>query len=92
MAVPHKDWELPKHRYWPRSRFSHLDRHLDRLHLRWEVYKQKCKNVVLFLLKNNKWKNQKVDRKKGNKNDQTSADLRSVHSHEIKTPAKWFAR
>ena len=44
-------------------------------------------------LKSNKWKKQKLDAKKVNKNEQTLAKFRSVHRHEIKTPARnEFAR
>ena len=53
----------------------------------------KCKNVDLFLLKSNKWKNQKLDAKEVNKNEQTLANYRPVHKHETKTPpGNEFAR
>ena len=37
--------------YWQRSRFSHLDRHLDRYVLKWKTCKLKCKIIDCFYLK-----------------------------------------
>ena len=54
MALSHKDWELPNftnligwNGYWPRSRFSHLDRHNV---LKGKSSKLKCKVVDCFHL------------------------------------------
>ena len=57
LALSHKDWELPNswiwigwNAYWPRSRFSHLDRHLDRWCFEVKKLQTKIQNIDCFHL------------------------------------------
>ena len=58
MALSHKDWELPNlnligwNGYWPRSRFSHLDRHLDQECFEAKKLQAKMQNYLLLSSKN----------------------------------------
>ena len=72
MAVSHRDLELPNsrnliglNRFWPRSRFSHLEWHLDRLHLAVKSCKlQKAKDIGYSLLKSSNKPGEKKRKKR----------------------------
>lgn len=70
--------------YWPPYRFSNLNRHLNRLHLRWESYKQKYESIDLFLLKILHGRAKKLDMKKSEENEQTFANLSLAQFMETK--------
>ena len=76
--LSHKGWKLPDSRiwlaangHWPRSRFSHLDGHLDRYCFEVKKLQTKMQNLWLFssnnILKENLWDqgSQKAYEKKG---------------------------
>ena len=65
---------IGQNRYQQRCRFSHLQRHFDRLHFALKSYKLEHKNIDYFLLK------MLVEVTKSlTRNERTLADLSSVH-------------
>ena len=90
MALSHKDWESTEftnligwNRYWLRSRFSHLDRHLDRLHFavkKLQTKAQKCSPFSFIFFSIIYGTAKKPDEKKKSEEDEhTLADLSSAH-------------
>jgi len=66
-------------RYWKRSRFSHLDRHLDRLHSAEKKSQTKMQNYWLFSSNNiYSWRCQKAWWEKSKEDEQTLAELFQV--------------
>ena len=68
-------------RYWPWSRFSHLDRHLDRWCFAVKRCKLKCKNIEYFLLPIFIYGSAKQHDDKREDGEQTLTELSSAHRH-----------